>query len=374
MHGTNATEPRRGFFSRKPKDKRRSRGSRNSLVIFLNFCFSIALIAVVLGGAVLYWGVSQFESPGPLQQEATFMVPRGGGLQSISAGLEREGIIDNAEIFQAGVRLAGAGGELKAGEYAFERGVSMREVMDALREGRSIQHAISVPEGWTVDQVWARLEANETLVGDMPEKPEEGSLLPDTYVFTRGESRADVVERMRRAQAELVEEIWASRVDGLPIDTIEEFVTLASIVERETGVAEERPHVASVFINRLNQGMRLQSDPTFIYGIWGGAGKPPGEPLRRSHIDSDTPYNTYRINGLPPGPIANPGRAALEAVAHPLETDDLYFVADGTGGHAFARTLDEHNANVRAYRRLMAERAASPAAEAEAEEDATLVE
>lgn len=374
MHGTNATEPRRGFFSRKPKDKRRSRGSRNSLVIFLNFCFSIALIAVVLGGAVLYWGVSRFESPGPLQQEATFMVPRGGGLQSISAGLEREGIIDNAEIFQAGVRLAGAGGELKAGEYAFERGVSMREVMDALREGRSIQHAISVPEGWTVDQVWARLEANETLVGDMPEKPEEGSLLPDTYVFTRGESRADVVERMRRAQAELVEEIWASRVDGLPIDTIEEFVTLASIVERETGVAEERPHVASVFINRLNQGMRLQSDPTFIYGIWGGAGKPPGEPLRRSHIDSDTPYNTYRINGLPPGPIANPGRAALEAVAHPLETDDLYFVADGTGGHAFARTLDEHNANVRAYRRLMAERAASPAAEAEAEEDATLVE
>ena len=151
-------------------------------------------------------------------------------------------------------------------------------------------------------------------------------------------------------------------------------MTLASIVERETGVAEERPHVASVFINRLNQGMRLQSDPTFIYGIWGGAGKPPGEPLRRSHIDSDTPYNTYRINGLPPGPIANPGRAALEAVANPLETDDLYFVADGTGGHAFARTLDEHNANVRAYRRLMAERAASPAAEAEAEEDATLVE
>ncbi len=374
VHGTNATEPRRGFFSRRPKDKRRSRGSRNSLVIFLNFCFSVALIGVVIGGAVLYWGANRFEAPGPLQAEATFMVPRGGGLQSISAGLEREGIIDNAEIFQAGVRLAGAGGELKAGEYAFERGVSMREVMDALRDGRSIQHSISVPEGWTVDQVFARLETNETLVGDMPEKPEEGSLLPDTYVFTRGESRADVVERMRAAQAEMVEEIWATRVEGLPIDTVEEFVTLASIVERETGVADERPHVASVFINRLNEGMRLQSDPTFIYGIWGGAGKPPGEPLRRSHIDSDTPYNTYRINGLPPGPIANPGRAALEAVANPLDTDDLYFVADGTGGHAFARTLDEHNANVRAYRRLMAERAASPAAEAEAEEDATLVE
>lgn len=369
------SEPRRGFFSRKPKDRRRSRGSRNSLVIFLSFLFTSALIAVIVGGAVLYWGISRFEAPGPLQQEATFMVPRGGGVSSISAGLEREGIIDNAEIFQAGVRVARANGELKAGEYAFEPGVSMREVMDALREGRSIQHAISVPEGWTVDQVWARLEANETLTGEMPEKPAEGSLLPDTYVFTRGETRADVVARMEAAQAALVEEIWATRVEGLPIDTIEEFVTLASIVERETGVADERPHVASVFINRLNDGMRLQSDPTFIYGIWGGAGKPAGEPLRRSHIDSDTPYNTYRINGLPPGPIANPGRAALEAVARPLETDDLYFVADGTGGHAFAPTLDEHNRNVRAYRALMAERAAAPpAVAAEAEEDATLVD
>lgn len=367
--------PRRGLFSRRPKDNRRSRSSRNSLVIFLNFLFTVALIAVVIGGGVFYWGMTQFEARGPLQQEATFMVQRGGGVSSIASSLEREGIIDSAAVFQAGVRVARANGQLKAGEYAFEPGVSMREVMEAIRDGRSIQHAISVPEGWTVDQVWARLETNEVLTGEMPEKPAEGTLLPDTYVFTRGETREAVARRMEEAQSALVQEIWAGRAEGLPVETIEEFVTLASIVERETGVADERPHVASVFVNRLNDGMRLQSDPTFIYGIWGGAGKPAGEPLRRSHIDSDTPYNTYRINGLPPGPIANPGRAALEAVAHPLDTDDLYFVADGTGGHAFARTLDEHNANVRAYRALMAERAAAPAeVAAEAEEDATLID
>ena len=334
----------------------------------------MALIAVVIGGAVLYWGTSQFEAEGPLQTEATFMVPRGGGLQSISTGLEGQGIIANAQVFQAGVRLSGEGGGLRAGEYAFAPGVSMRQVMETLREGRSIQHSVSVPEGWTVDQIWARLEANETLIGDLPERPAEGSLLPDTYTFTRGESRADVVQRMLEAQASAVEEIWASRAEGLPVETIEEFVTLASIVERETGVAEERPHVASVFVNRLRDGMRLQSDPTFIYGIWGGAGKPSDQPLLRSHIDSETPYNTYLIDGLPPGPIANPGRAALEAVANPLDTDDYYFVADGTGGHAFAGTLDEHNANVRAYRDAMAAQEASPEAAAEAEEDATLVE
>nr|WP_245195469.1 endolytic transglycosylase MltG [Aureimonas populi] len=374
MDRTENGPARRGFFSRRPKDRRPSRGARNGFVIFLNFLFSLAVIGLLGGAAVLYWGKAQFERPGPLTQEATFMVPRGGGLASISAGLEREGIIASAEIFQAGVRVSGAGSGLRAGEYAFEPGVSMRSVMDALVAGRSIQHAVTVPEGWTVDRVWERLAANDALAGDLPEKPAEGTILPDTYVFTRGATRADIVRQMTEAHASVVEEIWAGRDEGLPIDTIEEFVTLASIVERETGVAEERPHVASVFINRLRDGMRLQSDPTFIYGIWGGAGKPPGEPLRRSHIQSDTPYNTYVINGLPPGPIANPGRASLEAVAHPLDTNDYYFVADGTGGHAFAQTLDQHNANVRAYRALMAERAASAEVQAEAEEDATLVE
>ncbi|WP_246333044.1 endolytic transglycosylase MltG [Aureimonas mangrovi] len=368
-------ETRRGFFSRRPKQRRRSNGARNSLVIFLSFCFTMALIAVVVGGVALYWGKGEYERAGPLQAEAVFLVPRGSGLQNISTGLEAEGIISSAELFQAAARVSGAAGDLKAGEYEFEPGASMRSVMEAIRDGRSVQHAVAMPEGWTVDRVWERIEGNEALTGEMPEKVAEGALLPDTYTFTRGETRASIVARMVEAQRALVQEIWDGRDEGLPIDTIEEFVTLASIVERETGVAAERPHVASVFINRLRQGMRLQSDPTFIYGIWGGAGKPPEEPLRRSHIESDTPYNTYRINGLPPGPIANPGRAALEAVAHPLETDDLYFVADGTGGHAFARTLEEHNANVRAYRALMAERAAAPPdVAAEAEEDATLVE
>lgn len=365
-------ETRGGFFRRRPKrPRRRSGAARNGLVIFLSFCFSAALVAVILGLGVLYWGKSAFDAPGPLEVEATYLVPRGAGVSNIATGLEREGIISSAEIFHAAVTLSKSAGALKAGEYGFAPGTSMSEVMDQLIEGRSIQHAVTIPEGWTIDQAWARIEANETLVGDVPEKPAEGAILPDTYTFTRGMSRADLVARMTEAHSELVQSIWEGRDEGLPVDTIEEFVTLASIVERETGVAAERPHVASVFVNRLNQGMRLQSDPTFIYGIWGGAGKPSDEPLRRSHIESDTPYNTYRINGLPPGPIANPGRASLEAVAHPLDTDDLYFVADGTGGHAFAATLDAHNANVRAYREIERQRGI---AEQNASEESALVE
>ncbi|WP_306302729.1 endolytic transglycosylase MltG [Aureimonas frigidaquae] len=356
-----------------PKRGRRtpSRRSRGAVVVFLNFFFSLLVIAVLGGAAAFYWGKFQFERRGPLTQEATFMVSRGGGLSSIADGLEAAGIVSNALIFQAGVRMSGAAGQLKAGEYAFAPGTSMQGVMEKLESGRSIMHSVTIPEGWTVAQIYARLEGDETLVGNLPPMPAEGTLLPETYTFTRGTSRGEIVSQMAAAQARLVDEIWAGRTEGLPVETKDEFVTLASIVERETGVDAERPHVASVFVNRLRQGMRLQSDPTFIYGIWGGAGKPSGEPLRRSHIQSNTPYNTYVINGLPPGPIANPGRAALEAVAHPLDTDDLYFVADGTGGHAFAPSLAEHNRNVARYREVMRQQGAADAAAAE---DADLVE
>ena len=187
--------------------------------------------------------------------------------------------------------------------------------------------------------------------------PAEGWLVADTQKFSRGTTRADIVERMVEQQRKLVEQIWERRSPDLPISTMEEFVTLASIVEKETGVAEERPRVAAVFINRLRQGMRLQSDPTIIYGVWGGAGKPADEPIRQSHIRGETPYNTYVIDGLPPTPIAIPGRASLEAVANPAQTDDLFFVADGTGGHAFARTLEDHNANVARWREIERKRA-----------------
>ncbi|WP_294646294.1 endolytic transglycosylase MltG [uncultured Aureimonas sp.] len=350
--------------TRRTKPKRRSRHARNGFVILMNFGFSLALLAAIAGGLVFYWGKQTFDSTGPLKTEATYLVNRGAGLESIAAGLERAGIVSDAQVFEYGVRVASMEGlsgrgdtGIRAGEYAFAPGSSMRDVMDTLRSGNSIQHAVTIPEGWTIQQIYARLESDPVLVGDMPPMVAEGTLLPETYTFTRGMTRAAMVDRMKEAQSELVEEIWKGRQDDLPVKDIGEFVTLASIVEKETGIASERPHVASVFINRLREGMRLQSDPTIIYGVWGGAGKPSDEPIRQSHIASNSPYNTYVIRGLPPGPIANPGRASLEAVAHPLDTKDLYFVADGTGGHAFARTLNEHNANVRRYRDI--ERAAA---------------
>ena len=202
-------------------------------------------------------------------------------------------------------------------------------------------------------QILDRLAKNEILEGELPEvAPAEGTLMPDTYPFQRGTTRKEIIERMQLAQKQFLASVWEKRVDNLPISSPEEMVILASIVEKETGRAAERPHVASVFINRLRKGMKLQSDPTIIYGIFGGAGKPKDRPIYRSDIDKPTPYNTYTIPALPPGPIANPGRAALEAVANPSITDDLFFVANGTGGHVFAKTLEEHNQNVARWRAI----------------------
>jgi UPF0755 protein len=230
--------------------------------------------------------------------------------------------------------------------------------MDLLVSGRSILHSLTVPEGLTVAQVFRRIAAAEELDGDMPaEMPPEGALAADTIRFTRGMKRQDVIDRLAAQQQELVESVWQRRSADLPVADVNEFVTLASIVEKETGRADERSRVASVFINRLRKGMRLQSDPTIVYGIFGGEGKPADRPIYRSDIDTPTPYNTYTINGLPPGPIAIPGRASLEAVANPSLTEDLYFVADGTGGHVFAATLEEHNANVARWRRIERQRA-----------------
>jgi UPF0755 protein len=221
-------------------------------------------------------------------------------------------------------------------------------------------------------QAFRRIEETEELSGEMPEEiPEEGSLAADTIRFTRGMERQEVVDRLMADQEALVESIWERRAPDLPIDDINEFVTLASIVEKETGRADERSRVASVFINRLERGMRLQSDPTILYGIFGGEGKPSDRPIYRSDIDKPTPYNTYAINGLPPGPIANPGRESLEAVANPSQTDDLYFVADGTGGHVFATTLEEHNENVARWRQVQREQQAEAEEAGAAETDAT---
>lgn len=345
------------------KRRNRSRLARSQLVIFLNFCLSAVFFAVLTAGALVYWGAGEYEARGPLKQEMTYVVPRRSGVQEIAEGLERNGIISNAEVFTVAARLTDSASSLKAGEYAFLPGASMREVMEKIERGDSILHNVTIPEGWTVEQAYARIADLPFLAGEMPDLLPEGTLRPDTYLVQRGTTRSEVIQQMKEAQNRLVSEIWEKRDPDIPVSDIGEFLTLASIVERETGLSEERAHVASVFVNRLREGMPLQSDPTFLYGVYGGAGKPADSPVTQADKDSDTPYNTYKIKGLPPGPIANPGRAALEAVANPLDTDDFYFVADGSGGHVFAETYEEHQRNVAAYRQLQSERRAANEAE-----------
>ena len=323
---------------------------------------------MIAAGVALYVGKREFDGPGPSTTTTNFMVRPNTGVAEIADQLERRGLISDSRIFRIGVRAYDKGGVLKAGEYEIKAGASMRDIMELLESGKSVLASLTIPEGLTVEQAFQRIAEHEALTGDMPaEMPPEGSLIADTQRFTRGATRQQIIDKMVADQKRLVESIWNRRVSGLPLADINEFVTLASIVEKETGVADERSRVAAVFINRLNKGMRLQSDPTILYGLFGGKGRPADRPIYQSDIDKPTPYNTYVINGLPPGPIANPGRESLEAVANPSKTEDLYFVADGTGGHVFAATLEEHNENVarwRAFQKKQAEEAAKAAAQA----------
>lgn len=347
---------------------RRSRQSRNQFVVFLNFLMSVIVFAALCGGVAVYLGKRSFDGPGPTSADTTFVVKPSTGLGTIAADLETRGLITDAWVFQAGVRAYGNDSALKAGEYGIKAGASMRDIMDVIKSGKSIMFSLTIPEGLTVDQAFQRVAAMQELSGDMPTAmPDEGSLAADTQRFTRGMPRQRIIDKMLADQKELVAEIWAKRQPDLPLADVNEFVTLASIVEKETGVASERSQVAAVFINRLNKGMRLQSDPTILYGLFGGKGRPADRPIYQSDIEKPTPYNTYVINGLPPTPIANPGRAALEAVANPAKTNDLYFVADGTGGHVFAETLDDHNKNVARWRAFQKSQpgAAAPAAPAQ---------
>ncbi|MDR6815088.1 UPF0755 protein [Neorhizobium sp. 2083] len=347
---------------RVPEPPRRSRKARSQLVIFLNFVMTMVVVLCVIGIAGFYYMISAFQQPGPLEANTHFMVRPGNGLSEIATNLERNGIISDARVFRyVTATYLRKGDTLKAGEYEIKARASMKDVMGVLEEGKSILYSVVLPEGLTVRQMMLRLAEDTVLEGDLPsELPAEGSLRPDTYKFSRGSKRADIIQQMRIAQQKMVDQIWERRDPDLPIKTKEEFVVLASIVEKETGKEDERAHVASVFMNRLQRGMRLQSDPTIVYGIFGGEGKPSDRPIFKSDLAKQTPYNTYQIKGLPPTPISNPGRAALQAVANPWRTKDLYFVADGTGGHVFAATLEEHNANVRRWRRMESERAANP--------------
>ncbi len=362
-----ASEALRPEAGTPPPPRRRSRASRSQFIVFLNFVVSSIVLVVLAASAAVYFGKLEFDGAGPTTVAQTILVKPNTGVQEIADQLERRGLIRDARIFRLGVRAYGNDSALKAGEYEIKAGASMRDVMELLKSGKSVMYSLTIPEGLTVEQAFQRIAEHEVLVGDMPtEMPPEGSLAADTQRFTRGATRQQIIDKMLAHQKRLVEEVWERRVPGLPVADINEFVTLASIVEKETGRADERPRVASVFINRLKKKMRLQSDPTILYGLFGGKGRPADRPIYQSDIDKATPYNTYQINGLPPTPIANPGRAALEAVANPSQTDDLYFVADGTGGHVFAKTLDEHNTNVarwRAVQKKQAEEAAKAAAE-----------
>ena len=321
------------------------------------FLILVVLVAAAAGGG-LYAAWQMIDQPGPTTMDGSdstiVLLERGIGVKTIATRLEAAGVIRDARVFVLYIRFTGDGARLKAGEYAIPSGASMAQILDILKEGKSILHKLTVAEGLTSAQAMRIVAADEILVGELGDTPAEGSLLPETYLFLRGTSRQDLVADMKASHDAALAELWPNRKAGLPFDTPEEAVIIASIVEKETGLAEERPRVAAVFVNRMKRGMRLQSDPTVVYGLT--QGEPLGRGLRRSELDRETPYNTYVIDGLPPTPIANPGRASLEAVLNPPDTKDLYFVADGTGGHVFAETLREHTNNVRKWRKIERER------------------
>jgi UPF0755 protein len=310
-----------------------------------------ALAAVTFGTVGAFWGALRVVAPGPLDEPVTVVIPRGSGLETIALTLDEAGVVDSPILFLYGAKLTGDGRGLKAGEYAFAPGVSIDGVLDQMRQGRTVIRRFTVPEGLTSAQVMALLKEEEALTGEVEEVPPNGSLLPETYHFSFGDSRGSIIARMRQSMDKTLADVWKDRDENLPFETPEQAVTLASVVEKETGVAAERTRVAGVFINRLKAGMKLQSDPTVIYALTDGTGEL-GRALTRADWRVESPYNTYHVTGLPPGPIANPGRASLEAVLRPERHDFLYFVADGTGGHAFARSLAEHNRNVERWREV----------------------
>ncbi len=344
----------------------RPRRRRSVLARVFGFLLVLFVLGGLAAGGAAYWAWERFNAPGPLKEDTFVMIEPGDGLNAIASKLRETGVIsrddpfnlgvlDDATIFKLGTRYLEQQGKLKHGEYKVPAQSSMKQVMELLVSGKVIQYSVTVPEGRTSQMVLRILNADTVLTGDLRAAPAEGTLLPETYLFTRGTTRADILRRMERDHAALAEKLWANRKADLPYKTLEEAIILASIVEKETGVASERPQVASVFVNRLRKGMKLQSDPTIIYGLTGG--EPLGRGIRKSELEKATPYNTYLIDGLPPTPICNPGRASLEAVINPPDTDYLFFVADGTGGHAFAATLEEHNENVRKWREIEAQRA-----------------
>jgi peptidoglycan lytic transglycosylase G len=329
-----------------PVPTRRSKRVRNPIVIIGNAIFTLLILVAIAGGVAFAVGKQRFEAPGPLDEEKVVNISPRLGLVEIVELLQREGVVEEHKlVFLGGVVALKARSELKSGEYVFPKHASVREVIETMVDGKVVQHLVTIPEGLTSEQIVARLLDNDLLTGNIREIPREGTLLPESYRVARGTARELVIQRMQQAHRRALQEVWERRSSDLPVRTPEQLVTLASIVEKETSKQEERTRVAAVFSNRLKQRRRLESDPTIIYGLVGGKGTL-GHPITKSEKEQPTPYNTYIIDGLPPGPIGNPGRASLEAAASPARTREMFFVADGTGGHAFAETYDQHLKNV----------------------------
>jgi peptidoglycan lytic transglycosylase G len=347
---------------------RREPGPLSGFFRFLNGVLSFVFLLLLIGAAVAVLLRLTFDQPGPLGHATVTVIPKGEGVSEIASRLEKDGVVADRRLFMAHYLIErlysnvteGRPIQLKAGEFEIRKQASLRQVLDTLSEGKAVLYKITVPEGLTSAQIVERLRAEPNLEGEISEIPAEGTLLPDTYKFSRGMPRAELIDRMRSEHQRFVSAMWERRQKGLPIQTPEQAVILASIVEKETGRADERDRVAAVFVNRLKAKMRLQSDPTIVYGLVAGQGAL-GRAITRSDIDARNPYNTYQIDGLPPTPICNPGRSAIEATLNPARTSDLYFVADGTGGHTFSASLKEHNSAVQVWRKVEREMKAKQA-------------
>jgi UPF0755 protein len=324
---------------------------RSPLLSAISGALSLVLVLAVAIFLARIFAERYLRQPGPLPSDKVVLIAPQTDVPDIINQLEAENVIESPLLLNLALLEEGKRSRIKAGEYLFHQHASLREVIDTLVNGKEVLHALTIPEGLTSEQIVERLRDSDVLAGELRDIPKEGSLMPNTYKFARGTTRDQVIQMMQRDQKKVIEEIWSRRAQDIPFRTPFEMVTLASIVEKETGRADERTRVAGVFINRLTKRMKLQSDPTIVYGLVGGKGTL-GRGIARNELEQVTPYNTYIVEGLPPGPICNPGRAAMEAVANPSRTKELYFVADGSGGHAFAETLDQHAKNVQRWRQI----------------------